>query len=317
MNRILITGASGFVGRHVVRRLVADGQKLNLAGRTNEKWSTEGDVRFCGVGGVGQHTDWTDALRDCDRVLHLAAQVPLPGVTDEAFQEVNNKGTERLVEQACENGVEFFILLSSVFAVSDHSADGPISEDTPTEPLTAYGRSKLDAEHHLNSFAQPGRTAIVLRPSVVYGAAAQGNWRLLQRLAATGLPLPFASVDNRRTLTAVDNLADAIVHLLTMPREDRRSGIFMIGDGEAASLKDIILWLRTGMGLPARLLPAPKKALSLLLKVIGRAKVAQSMLGDLEVDSTRFRQTFAWTPKIRTEEGIKRSGKEFMGPRKS
>ncbi|MCV3243683.1 NAD-dependent epimerase/dehydratase family protein [Mesorhizobium sp. ZC-5] len=312
MKRILVTGASGFVGGLLVQRLRDAGFALNLAGRAARTAAPHGKVQYFAVGEVGSQTDWRPVLQGCDAVVHLAAQVPLRGVPNEAFDEVNDRGTARLVEQAAASDAKVLILLSSVFAVADNSAETPVSEQTTPTPTTPYGRSKLAAESHMGQFDGPGRIGIVLRPPIVYGAGAQGNWRLLQRLAATGVPLPFGAIGNSRTLIAAENLADAIFGLVSLPDADLKPGTYMVSDEESVSLKEILTWLRSGMGMSPRLVPVPAALLRVLLRTLGKEKIAKSLLGNLQVDSRLFRETFGWSPEIRPRQGITRSGAGFQ-----
>jgi UDP-glucose 4-epimerase len=311
VKRVLVTGASGVVGSTLVTRLCEAGFALNLAGRAARTPAQEAHIRHFAVGQVGSQTDWRPALEDCEAVVHLAAQVPLPGVPDEVFIEVNDRGTARLVEQAAASDVKLFILVSSVFAVSGNSAEASVSERTRPAPTTPYGRSKLSAESHMGRFDGPARSGIVLRPPLIYGAGAQGNWRLLQRLAATRVPLPFGSIDNRRTLIAVENLADAIFRVVSLPQSDIKSGAYMVSDEEPVSLREILTWLRAGMGISPRLVPVPSALLTFLLGVIGKKNIAKSLLGNLEVDSSLFCASFGWSPKVHAREAIIRSGAGF------
>jgi UDP-glucose 4-epimerase len=305
--RILITGAGGFVGGLVVERLAAQGRDLVLAGRN----PIATDHRFVAVGWIGARTDWREALNGCETVIHLAAQTPKRGVAQEAYHEVNGRGTARLVEQATTSGVQTFIHLSSIFAVTGNSAAGIIDEAAPARPETAYGRSKLAGERHVAAFAGEGRKAVILRPPIVYGAGARGNWRLLQRLAATGLPLPFGAVRNRRTLIAGEDLADAIAQIASHSYAEVKAGTYVVSDPQPVSLAEMLSWLREGMGIPPRLLPLPEGALELAMNAAGQARMARSLLGDLELDSSLFRATFHWSPKIPPRDGIMRSGAGF------
>lgn len=312
MTRILVTGASGFVGRLLVQRLLDAGFVLNLAGRTEKTPMPGGENRYFAVGEIGSRTDWRAALQGCEAVMHLAAQVPLPGVPNQAFEEVNDRGTARLVEQCAASEAKLLILMSTVFAVADNSADAPIDEQTQPNPATPYGRSKLASESHLKLFRDSGRCGIILRPPIVYGEGAKGNWRLLQRLAASGLPLPFGAVRNRRTLIAAENLIDAIVRLISLPPSELKSGAYMVSDQESVSLTEILTWLHAGMAMSSRLLPVSPALLEFSLKALGKQNLAKSLLGNLEVDSTLFRETFGWSPAVHPREGIIRSGAGFQ-----
>ena len=312
MKRILVTGASGFVGRLLVRRMLDAGFALNLSGRAEKTAVPQGENRYFAVGEIGSRTDWRAALQGCEAVVHLAAQVPLPGVPSEAFEEVNDRGTARLVEQCAASEAKLLVLMSTVFAVADNSAEVPIDEKTQPNPTTPYGRSKLASENHIKLFEGPGRCGLVLRPPIVYGSDAQGNWRLLQRLAASGVPLPFGAVRNRRTLIAAENLVDAIFRVISRPPAELKSGVYMVSDKESVSLTEILTWLRAGMAMSSRLLPVPPALMEFSLRALGKQKIAKSLLGDLEVDSRLFRETFDWSPAVSPREGITRSGAGFQ-----
>lgn len=312
MKRVLVTGASGFVGGLLTRRLRDAGYALNLAGRAARDGGSDGNIRYFAVGEVGPHTDWRPALEGCDAVVHLAALVHRPDAAEQDYDAVNNLGTARLAELAAEGSPKTLIFLSSLAAVSDNFSAKAVNENTAAEPVSPYGRSKLAAERHVGLFSRTGRVGISLRPPVVYGSRAPANWHQLQRLAATGLPLPFGAVHNRRSLLAVENLVDAIIHLLELPADRMRPGSYLIADDQVVSLTQIMTWLRSGMGRPCRLIPVPDKLLWQSLAMIGKGRIARSLLDNLEVDSTRFRETFGWNPKISTRDGIIQSGAGFQ-----
>jgi len=282
LTRILVTGSSGFVGGHLLGRLARDGHDIAIATRSPLA-NAVGRPETIVVGSLGPHTDWSSALRGCDAVIHLAAQVPGRGVAPGDFDKVNNLGTARLTEQAFEAGVKLFVHLSSVLAVADNSSGAPVSGDTPLRgPGNPYGLSKLAAEAHVTSFSRQGRVGVSIRAPLVYGWNAKGNWALLQRLAASGLPLPFAAVRNRRSLIAVDNLADAIATVVNAPLPGQQSGgVYAVADSESVSLAELIGWLRQGMKRPPRLWAFPESGLQALLGAAGQGRVARSLLGDL------------------------------------
>ena len=316
MEHVLITGASGFFGRTVVSRLAAAGHTLTLASRRPATVpAATGPHRHVHVGDLSGSTDWRDALEGCTTVVHLAAQVPGAGVSEDRFRIVNDEATASLTRQAAASGVQRFIFMSSIFAITGNASDATVSDDTVPSPASAYGRSKLAAEAHVRSFAESGdRIGISLRPVMGYGADASGNWRLLQKLAASPLPLPFAAVSNRRSLIGVDNLADAVAAVIAK-RDDAPTGAFAVADTDPVSLADMLRLLRKGMARPAHLVPVPPALLSGLLQAAGQAKIAKSLLGDLAVDSSRFRETFSWSPLQDIRDGIQRSGAEFSKAR--
>jgi UDP-glucose 4-epimerase len=147
---------------------------------------------------------------------------------------------------------------------------------------------------------------------MVYGSGARGNWGLLLRLAASGAPLPFGSIHNRRSLIAGENLADAVVWLLSLSSEALRPGVYMVSDDGTVSLTEIFTWLRSAMGMSPRLLPVRAEVLRAILRMVGKEKMAKRLFDDLQIDSTLFRETFGWSPKIGSREGITRSGAGFL-----
>jgi len=316
LGRILITGANGFVGRHVLGALAQAGYPLTLAHRRGRAPAGAAGHRLVEIDGIGPTTDWSTALDDCETILHLAGQVPRRGIDAGELHEVNAAGTGRLVEQARAAGVRRFVLLSSVATVVDERAAGVIDEKMPPAPvLSAYGASKAEAERHVAAFARDGRTGIAIRPPLVYGAEAKGTWAALQRMAASGLPLPFASIDNRRSMIAVDNLAVALLAAVSVSRVRDVSGAYFVADSGTASVRDIFTWLRQGMGISPRLVPVPPSLLRGAFTLVGLGRPVARLLGDLAIDSGLFRRTFDWTPPLDTEQGVKRSGAAYVAAR--
>lgn len=299
MRRILVTGGQGFVGRHLVPRLSADGHAVTVASRS------AADGASIAVGDIGPDTDWAAALSGCDTVVHLAAQTSSDKGGERCIR-VNDKGTQRLVETALVNGVQTFVMLSTVMALVDNVSESVVSDDTPSRAQSSYGVSKLRAEAHVSTFAAAGRCGISLRAPVIYGPDARGNMSRLKALAATPIPLPLGAVRNRRSMISVTNLVDAVATVLAAS-PSCPSGTFLVSDEESVSTADLLRYLRTGQGRPARLVPVPAALMSTPLRIAGLNGIADSLFGDLVVDSSRFRRTFGWSPPEDAATAIKRS----------
>lgn len=322
--RILVTGATGFVGRHVVSRLISAGQQLTLALRRADScppsWRRLASVRIVETGDLQTSTALAEAFRDVAKVVHLAglAHRQGRGTPAEAFMAANARATERLVEAAAANGTCAFVHLGSVASVAGNVSGRVVDDGADGEPATPYGMSKRAAEAHVLTLAGAGRFAVNLRPPLIVGAEAKGNWKALQRLAASGLPLPFASIDNKRSLIGVSSVAQAIAHLSVNDWKAGDSGNYCIADTSAMSLPAIVTELRTGMGMPPRLLPCPPRLLRGAAGLAGQRHRAAGLLGSLEVDAGRFRRVFGFEEGVGLAESIRESGRIYKsGTRES
>ncbi len=306
---VLVTGATGFVGRPLCRLLAERCLPLRAALRSPDAGSLPSAARGVVVGDIGPETDWGEALEGVDSVVHLAARVhrlqdDQPGL----YRRVNTLGTLNLAEQAARAGVRRFVFLSSVKAVGESGHLGPT---TPPSPADAYGRSKREAELGLRDLeARTGLEVVILRPPLVYGPGVRANFLRLLRLVDRGLPLPLASVDNRRSLVFVNNLADAILTCLEHPAA--AGGTFYVSDSELLSTPELIRRLAAALGRPVRLFPFPPSLLRLVAKAAGRAAVAERLLGDLTVDDAPLRETLSWVPPITPDEGISRTARWYL-----
>lgn len=320
--RILVTGATGFVGRHLVEHFRSAGRLLTLAVRNADacppSWQTDKHIRIVATGPIETGANLGEALAGVATVVHLAglAHVRGSGRGGGPFVAANATATERLTEASADGGIGSFIHLSSLAAITRNASPSVIDDTTcdPAPTPTPYGRSKREAEKHVLALAERGIFAVSLRPPLVVGAEAKGNWGALQRLAATGLPLPFASVRNRRSLIGIRTLVEALDRLCTDSWPPEKSGNYCIADAESLSLPAIVTELRRGMGLPPRLFPCPPGVLKVLAAAANRQQMAAGLLGDLRVDAGRFRATFDFTPTQDLAASIAQSGMCYRRP---
>jgi UDP-glucose 4-epimerase len=297
---VLVTGASGFVGRHLAPVLARNGWRARRAVRHPS--SSPDDVL---IESIGSETDWSVALGGVEAVVHLAARVhhPRDEYATELYRSVNTEGTLHLARCAERAGVRQFIFVSTVL-VHGRSNDGrpPFSEKDVLTPRGLYGLSKAAAEAGLKALAQQSDMSItVVRPPLVYGSGAKGNFALLVNAVKRGIPLPFASIHNHRAFLSVENLASFISRRLLKP--DGSFEIFLVADAEQVSTPEFIRRLARAAGTTSRLFPMPTSLLSALLIVSGRQEAHDSLIGSLELDIAKAAST-GWRPEVTLDEGL-------------
>jgi len=294
MTQILVTGASGFIGKGLIGRLKKAGYEIRAAVRTPCDLPVETAI----IGDIGPDTDWSRALDGVAAIVHLAglAHIAHPGKNALAdFRRVNAAGTARLAEQAEKAGVGRFVLISSIKAAADESGVRDIVESDTPAPRTPYGISKLEGEWALKSAAHKMET-VILRPPLVYGPGVRANFLSLLKLIDLGLPLPLGAVRNRRSLIVRDNLVDAIAVSLAAP--NAAGSTFYVSDGPPLSTPDLIRRLANALGKSAALWPFPPRWLAGAASLMSKGEAAQSLLGSLAVDDSAFRSATGWTPPM-------------------
>lgn len=319
MVKVLVTGATGFIGRNLVPILIARGHEATLLSRR------PGDAaRISAVYPELPVFDLAVLERDptaktIDAFVHLAGIAGVDGrAGDDAEQTImaaNAELTERLRVCAERSGASRFIFLSSVMAVSANSAETVVNDRTAPKPDTAYGRAKLAAEAHVAAFAAQDRFSVSLRAPIVIGSDAKGNWASIQKLAGSSLPMPFGALKNRRSVLSVATLCDAVVHLLECDADPQKSGHYALADLPAVTMKTMIANLREGMNRPTWLVPIPAALLNFAFKTVGMGRQAKSMTGSLEVDPHRFFETFEFHPSRSSREAIIASGRLWADAR--
>lgn len=302
----LVTGGTGFIGAALLQALHAAGWRVRATARTVPERSAL-PVDWREVDDIGPDTAWDGLLDGVDCVVHLAARVHVLNETSRepsaAFRRTNVMGTARLAKACAEAGVRRFVYLSSVGVHGARSFVRPLSESSPLVPHDDYSRSKLEAEQVL---AEIGRSTplevVILRPPLVYGPGAPGNFARLIRLVRSGWPLPLAGIDNRRSLLYLGNLVDAI--LLCMHHPTVAGQTFLLDDGQPVSTPELIRAVARAMDRPARLLGVPVGVLEFAGALLGKRAVVKRLTGSLWVDSSAIRSRLGWTPPYTLRQGL-------------
>jgi nucleoside-diphosphate-sugar epimerase len=302
--RLLVTGASGFVGRALSARLIQRNLPIALASR--EKFAPESVA----IGNIDAATDWRSALDQCDTVVHLAARVHVMNDVARdpftAFRDVNVFGSLNLARQAAAKGVKRFVFVSSVKVNGEATLPGrAFTEEDVPEPQDPYGQSKQEAEQGLRQIAaDTGMDVVIIRPPLVYGPGVKANFAALVRAVQRGYPLPLGAVNNMRSLVALDNLIDFILVCTMHPLASNQT--FLVSDGQDMSTTQLIRGVARAAGVQARLLPVPVPLLRTAASLFGKTDAIDRLCGNLQVDIAKARSLLAWTPPISVDEGLRR-----------
>lgn len=306
--RILVTGATGFIGGHLCARLHAAGHEVRAAVRRPAVLPA--GCQHSLVGEIGPSTDWAPALADVEAVVHLASYSPAAHASAteqaEAYRRINIEGSIRLARAAAAAGVRRLIYLSTVKVNGEETAlDAPFTAESPPQPQNVYGRSKWEAEQRLLQERAGGSAPelIILRVPLVYGPGVRDNFLALLRLVERGVPAPLACVRNRRSMLYVKSLADAIARTLAAPRWPART--YLLSDGEDLSTPELIRRIAAQMARPARLWPVPVPLLKAAGRLSGRRGMIERLTGSLTVDSRPFREDYGWSPPFRVDMGLR------------
>lgn len=309
MARILVTGAAGFIGGALCRGLAARGHRAvaGLRRPAPPSDAAEGLV----LGDIAPGRDWSRALRgiDIEIVIHLAQRAHR--TADSAALAPEPAAAAALARAAARAGARRFVYLSSIMAMGAATAPGrPFRLADEPRPDSAYGLSKLATERALTEAAQDaGIELMILRPPLVHGPGVQANFRALLRVVASGLPLPFAALDNRRSLVGLDNLVDLTAHAATCPGS--AGGVWLVRDDPDLSTPQLIRGIAAGLGRRARLFPVPGPVWSRLRAMPRVGARLAALTGTLQVDDRATREAFGWSPPMPATEGLARAARAF------
>ncbi len=308
---IFLTGATGFIGRVLCRHLEKTGAGLTCVMQKPAAGMPDNHflgTRRCFVGRIGAHTDFGGYLEQTDVVIHAAGCAHMPTRSDydmlEMFFEVNLHATKNLALQAAQKGVRRFVYISSA-AVMGRSSSGrpPFCEKDVPAPYNSYTLSKFRAEQELETIAeQTGMEVVILRPPLVYGPGVKANFLKLLDLVHTGLPLPFAGINNARSFICLDNLMDIIEKCAVHANIGSRT--FLVSDGNPISTPQLLTHISAAMGKKPRMFAFPPHLVRSVLTFLGKKGIYDRLWGDMSLDTGKIQKVLGWHPVISADAGI-------------
>ncbi|SNR90776.1 UDP-glucose 4-epimerase family protein [Pseudomonas segetis] len=314
--RVMVTGASGFVGKNLLGCLSTLDGVHPVAIYRHASCTDDALFDSYSVGDIGSTTDWSSALAHSDVVVHSAARVHVMNEVSadplNAFREVNVEGTLNLARQAVSFGIKRFIFISSI-KVNGESTElnhAYKADDLP-KPTDPYGISKMEAEQQLIDLAATtDMEVVIIRPVLVYGPGVKANFLNMMHWLNKGVPLPFGSINNLRSMVALDNLIDLIVTCLKHPAAANQ--IFLVSDGEDLSTTILLKKMATALGKSAHLLPLPNWLLRLIFTAIGKQAIGQRLCSSLQVDINKTRDLLDWAPRVSVDNALRKTANDFL-----
>ena len=311
---ILVTGASGFIGKALVASLCLRGYTVRATVRSESAFALLSDYReqqqlktltIYNLGELTDKTVWHDVLDQVDTVIHCAARAHVLKETSmtplETFRQMNTQVTANLARQACELGIRRFIFLSTIGVLGHNSYERPFNDHVMSNPRVPYAQAKWEAEQSLHVLPNT-MDRVIIRPPIVYGPGVRGNFGLLLKFINKRIPLPLGAVDNRRQFIGIDNLVDFIMTCIEPTQAINET--FLIADQETFSTTQLLRNISQAIGKPVILLPVPHKLMDWVLNFTGHAKIAGQLLGNLEIESNKAKDLLGWEPPYTMQEQL-------------
>lgn len=312
--KIFLTGATGFIGSALLNNLIEKQHQVVAVTRKINK--LDSSINQLLVQDIGEYDDWHSNLIRCGAIIHCAARVHVMNSSSIdplfEFRSVNTVGTLSFARQAAESGVRRFIFISSIKVNGESTVvDLPFTSGDKVRPEDPYGISKAEAEEGLLEIAkETGMEVVIIRPPLVYGLGVKGNFLNLLKLSKLPIPLPFGSIDNKRSMVYLDNLVDLIVTCIDHPNAANR--VFLASDGDDLSLVRLLTLIRQSMNKSPLLLPIPSFLFNLLGRLSGKSELVDRLIGNLQVDISDAKALLGWQPPSTVEQGIKATVDDFL-----
>ena len=316
--RVAVTGASGFVGQAVTTALLSSQHDVHAVVRSLDKNAPvlAQAVQTFPIGDIMVDTNWNSALAGVDCVVHCAARTHVINETETnvlaAYRAVNVAGTRQLAEQAAKMGLRRLVYLSSI-KVNFEQTTSAECVSFPDNAFTEdpYAISKWEAEQALHEVsAKTSLEVVIIRPPLVYGPGVKGNFLSMLGWLKRGVPLPLGAIQNQRSLVGIDNLVNLIVTCMDHPAAANQT--FLVSDDEDLSTTDLVRQLGAALGKPARLIPVPASLLRLAAQMTGNQDMAERLLGNLQVNISKTKETLDWAPLVKMDDGLRKTATWFL-----
>jgi len=311
MKKICVTGANGFIGKHLCEALILRGKIVKGFVRDLNSDPDQSKINFIPVGDISLNINWTDKIRGYDCVVHCAGKAHLINEKNEveSYHTANTQATQYLAEQAAMAGVRRLVFLSTIKVNGERT--GKIEKqkvfknyDTPN-PHDAYSKSKLEAEKKLWQIAsKTGLEVVIVRLPLVYGYGVKGNLARLIKLIDLGIPLPLKLVKNKRSMIGIDNLIDILVRCIEDPRAKDKT--FLVSDNEDLATQDLLRYIALSMGKSIHFFSFPISLLKLFAYIIGKTSEIDRLTDSLQIDISYTQKTLNWIPSVDVQTGLKK-----------
>ncbi len=295
--KILVTGASGFIGQHLTKHLLDTGYQVIACGRQVNYSFSHPDLEYKKINYASIKT-LSEVMRSVDVVIHLAGKVhQMKNYSDVVYQHENTMLTQNLAQAAAKQGVQHFIFLSTIKVNGEKTTNTAFNEQSIEQPSDPYARSKWLAEKQVKDIAESYNMAwTIIRPPLVYGPQVRANFKKLLQLVDCKVPLPFKGIRNQRSMIALDNLVDFMAHCLVSPQAQNQ--LFCIADPDSVSTSELIKHLQKIRLGYSRLWPFPQRLLRIVAKLLGKTGAMNRLTESLVIDSGKAQKLLGWKPKL-------------------